>query len=161
MPRHLEPSHPCSCASGSSYGDCCRPFLRGERVAPDPVSTLRYNFSAFALVYSSYLWRTLHPSHPDRERPEAEVLRSFRRASRTMEYRALTILDQAPPGPDGRAQVLFLARVLDRGRDLSFLERSDFLHDGTGWRYASGTVRPGTDFAAPETVQLATFAQVA
>jgi SEC-C motif-containing protein len=156
MPKHLEPSHACACTSGKSYGDCCRPLLRGEREAPDAVAMMRSRFSAFALDYSAYLWRTLHPSHPDRARPEAEILRNFRRASRTMEYRALSILDSA--GDAGRAQVLFLARVGDRGRDLSFLERSDFLHDGTGWRYANGTVRPATDFAAPEATRFDTFA---
>ncbi len=119
---------------------------------------MRSRFSAFALDYSAYLWRTLHPSHPDRARPEEEVLRNFRRASRTVEYRALHILDAAPASADGRAQVLFLARVLDRGRDLPFLERSEFLHDGQGWRYANGTVRAATDFPAPESVRFDTFA---
>ena len=157
MPRHLEPSRPCACASGLRYGDCCRPFLRGERDAPDPISMMRSRFSAFALDYSAYLWRTLHPTHPDRARPEEEVLRTFRRASRTLEYRSLAILDSAPAGADGRAQVLFLARVLDRGRDLSFLERSDFLHDGAGWRYLTGTVRGANDFADPQSTRLASF----
>lgn len=119
---------------------------------------MRSRFSAFALDYAAYLWRTLHPSHADRARPEEEVMRGFRRASRTMEYRALAILDYLPAGKDGRAQVLFLARVFDRGRELSFLERSDFLHDGPGWRYANGTVRAATDFAAPEAVRFDTFA---
>lgn len=157
MPRHLEPSHPCTCTSGKSFGDCCRPYLRGEREAPDPVSLMRSRFSAFALDYSAYLWRTLHVTHGDRSKSEEEMLRNFRRASRGMEYRALTILDSAPPGADGRAQVLFLAHVRDRARDVSFLERSDFLHDGTGWRYAYGTTRDASDFPAPLEVRLATF----
>lgn len=161
MPRHLEPSHACACASGVKFADCCRPVLRGEREAADAVSMMRSRFSAFALDYSAYLWRTLHPSHPDRARPEEEVMRNFRRASRTMEYRSLQILDSAPAGADGCAQVLFLARVFDRGRELSFLERSNFLHDGTGWRYANGTVRPVSDFAEPEAVRLTTFAPAA
>jgi SEC-C motif-containing protein len=58
---------------------------------------------------------------------------------------------------DGRAQVLFLAQVRDRARDVSFVERSDFLHDGTGWRYANGTTSNASDFAAPAGVRLATF----
>jgi SEC-C motif-containing protein len=157
MPRHLEPSQPCACTSGKAFGDCCRPYLRGEREAPDPVSLMRSRFSAFALGYPDYLWRTLHASHGDRTRSQEEMLRSFRRATRTMEYRALTVLDSAPPDAAGRAQVLFLAQVHDRARDVSFLERSDFLHDGTGWRYANGTVLDASDFPAPEAVRLSTF----
>lgn len=157
MPRHHEPSHPCVCHSGVEFGDCCRPILRGEREAADPVSLMRSRFSAFALDYPDYLWRTLHPAHPERARPREDVLRSFRRASRTMEYRGLAILDQAPADASGRARVLFLARVFDRTRAISFLERSEFLHDGTGWRYANGTTRPASDFAAPESLRLDSF----
>ena len=157
MPRHLEPSHPCACTSGKSFAECCRPHLRGEREAEGPVALMRSRFSAFALDYPAYLWRTMHATHGDRSQSESEMLRHFRRASRTMEYRALTILDAAPAGTDGRAQVLFLAQVRDRARDVSFIERAGFLHDGTGWRYANGTVRNASDFAAPDGVRLATF----
>jgi SEC-C motif domain protein len=157
LPRHLEPSHPCACTSGKTFGDCCRPYLRGEREAPEPVALMRSRFSAFALDYPAHLWRTLHATHRDRSKPEAEMLRNFRRASRTMEYAGLTILDSAPAGADGRAQVLFLALVRDRARDVSFLECSGFLHDGTGWRYANGTTRNASDFTAPSEVRLATF----
>ena len=157
MPRHLEPSQPCACTSGKTFADCCRPALRGEREADSPVAMMRSRFSAFALGYADYLWRTIHASHPDRARPEAEVVRNFKRASRTMEYRALTILDSGPAPEAGHALVLFLARVFDRGRDLSFLERSEFAHDGQGFRYFNGTVRPATDFPTPETTRLPTF----
>ena len=51
------------------------------------------------------------------------------------------------PGVDARedgraAQVLFCARVFERGRDRSFVELSDFAHDGAGWRYLAGSAAP-------------------
>ena len=103
---------------------------------------MRSRFSAFALQNAAYLLRTLHPTHPDRQRPEAEVLRDLLRAARAFEYRGLAILDEVAPDAEGRAQVEFRAQVIDRGRDRSFIERSDFFHDGTGWRYLSGKLRP-------------------
>ena len=144
MPRHLDPGHPCACTSGKSFAECCRPYLRGEREAPDPVSLMRSRFAAFALQNAAYLLRTLHQTHPDRQRPEAEVLRDLLRAARAFEYRSLAILDEVAPDASGRAQVEFRAQVIDRGLDRSFIERSDFLHDGAGWRYHSGKLRPAT-----------------
>jgi uncharacterized protein YchJ len=35
-------------------------------------------------------------------------------------------------------RVTFAARVFRKGRDLSFVERSEFLRDGDGWRYVRG-----------------------
>jgi SEC-C motif-containing protein len=115
--------------------------LRGEREAPDATSLMRSRFSAFALQNAPYLLRTVHPTHSDRKRPEAEVLRDLLRATRAFEYRSLAILDAVPPDESGRAQVEFRAELVDRGRVRSFIERSDFLHDGTGWRYVSGKLR--------------------
>jgi SEC-C motif-containing protein len=157
MPAHLDPGAPCACSSGQSFGVCCRPYLRGEREAPDPVALMRSRFSAFALQDVRHLWRTLHASHPDRQRPEEQVLRDLRRACRAFEYRSLRILDHTPPDAGGPALVLFLAQVLDRGRDRSFVERSEFLREGEAYRYVRGDLRAATDFADPARLTLATF----
>ena len=143
--KHLDPHKPCACTSGRPFQECCRPYLRGEQAAPDPVSLMRSRFSAFALDHAPYLWSTLHSTHPDRQKPEADVLRSLRRASRAYSYDALQILDHAG------AQVLFLATLSKS----AFVERSGFAQEGGAWKYVRGDLIP----AGPESPKLtpATF----
>ena len=132
----------CPCRSGKPYKACCEPFHRGAREAPDAEALMRSRFAAFAKKEAAYLWRTLHPDHEDRQRPEAEVLRALHASAGTFRYAGLAILDTRPPGEDGIAQVLFLARLFEGSNDRSFVELSDFAHDGEGWRYLRGTLRP-------------------
>jgi SEC-C motif-containing protein len=144
--KHHDPGKPCTCFSGKRFDECCRPLLRGERDAADPVALMRSRFSAFALDNAAYLWKTLHSRHPEKQKPEADVLRSMRRASRQHEYLGLQILDSAGP------RVLFLA-TLSRG--VSFVERSEFAQEDGAWRYLSGELRPATP--GDESLTLATF----
>jgi SEC-C motif-containing protein len=132
---------------------------RGEREAADAAALMRSRFSAFAVGEAAYLWRTLHPDHEDRARPEREVLAELRAGIATFRYMELAVLDHDGPDAEGIARVLFVARVFAHGRDRSFVERSEFAHDGVGWRYLSGTSvlleRLGTPV---EGLTLATFA---
>lgn len=157
MPKHLDPGHACACTSGLVFSACCRPYLRGEREAPDAVALMRSRYAAFALENAGYLWRTLHAQNTEKGRPEAEAVRELKRACRAFTYTGFAILDSAPPDAQGCARVLFLAGLADRGRDLSFVERSAFLHDGTGWRYVSGELRAAKELADPLAVRLDTF----
>ncbi len=96
---------------------------------------MRSRFAAFANGDGDYLWRTLHPEHEDRAVPKDEWARSLRSATRTLRYMRLRVLDAKG------SHVLFLASVFEKGHDRSFVERSTFAHDGTGWRYLSGETR--------------------
>ncbi|EAU68648.1 conserved hypothetical protein [Stigmatella aurantiaca DW4/3-1] len=119
---------------------------------------MRSRYSAFALREVGYLWKTLHPEHPDRSRPEADMLRELRTSAQSHQYPGLVVMDRSPPDAQGVAQVLFFAKVFERGKDRSFVERSDFRHDGTGWRYVSGVLRPLRELPhPPEQLTLATF----
>src|SRR5262249_36591338 len=119
---------------------CCAPFHRGEREAPDPVALMRSRYSAFALGEAEYLWKTLHADHPDRAEPRDKALRSLRGAKDRLRYMGLSILDSRRKGMSG--EVLFCAKVFERGQDRSFVEKSDFEHDGEGWRYLVGVLLP-------------------
>lgn len=120
---------------------CCGPYHRGEREAPDAEALMRSRFSAFAKKEADYLWRTLHPDHEDRGRDKAEVMRSIRATASALRYAGLAILDRRGPDADGIAQVLFLARLFQGSSERSFVELSDFAHDGEGWRYLRGELR--------------------
>jgi SEC-C motif-containing protein len=130
---------PCPCKSGRPYGECCRPFHRGDE-PPDPERLVRSRFSAFALGDGAYLLRTLHPAHPLRARDRAAVVRELSRAKEKVRYLDLTIHDVQVEGERGR--VLFTARVFERGQDRSFVELSDFERAGGGWRYRDGLTSP-------------------
>src|SRR5689334_3311653 len=116
----------CPCTSGRPYSGCCGPFHRGEREAPDAEALMRSRFSAFALKDAPYLLRTLHPDHEDRAAPPADLLRAIKESAGAFRYMGLTILDRAPPDDLGVARVLFLASVFQKGRDVSFVELSEF-----------------------------------
>jgi SEC-C motif-containing protein len=103
---------------------------------------MRSRFAAFAKKEVEYLWRTLHPDHEERRRDKAEVLRALRSSASTLQYSGLAILDRREPGADGIAQVLFLARLFEGKTERSFVELSDFSHDGEGWRYLRGKLLP-------------------
>jgi SEC-C motif domain protein len=132
----------CPCTSGRAYRACCGPFHRGERAAPDAEALMRSRFSAYARKDGAYLYHTLHEEHPDRSRPEAEVVREFVAGASALRFMGLTILDRSPPDDRGIARVLFVANIFQKGRDLSFAELSEFAHDGDGWRYLRGRIIP-------------------
>lgn len=147
----------CPCHSGLRLHLCCGPIVRGEREAADPEALMRSRYTAFATGAVEHLWRTLAHDHADRARPRDEVLAELRRACRSNRYRRLRILDRSGADPAGLARVLFHAAIFESGRDLSFVELSRFRHDGTGWRYLGGDLRPLPAAADPSALRLETF----
>lgn len=103
---------------------------------------MRSRFAAFAKKEAGYLYRTLHPEHEDRAVEEAVMVKQLRAVASEYRYAGLAILDKAPPDAEGIAKVLFLARVFHKSTERSFLELSDFAHDGEGWRYLRGKNLP-------------------
>jgi SEC-C motif-containing protein len=99
---------------------------------------MRSRYSAFALGEAEHLWRTLDASHPDRAAPRDHLARGLRAQKGHRRYPKLVILDSRVHGKT--AEVLFFAGVTERGQDGSFVELSDFAHDGEGWRYVSGVL---------------------
>ena len=132
----------CPCRSARPYKACCEPYHRGAREAPDAEALMRSRFAAFAKKEADYLWRTLHPDHEDRQHDRAEVLRALKSSASTLRYAGLAILDRREPDEAGIAQVLFLARLYEGSNERSFVELSDFAHDGEGWRYLRGRLIP-------------------
>ncbi len=145
----------CPCASGLAYPACCGRFHAGAE-APSPEALMRSRYAGFALRAVEYLARTLHPDHPDREATPEALRRALRGACDRFRYPGLTVLDRAGYDPAQAAQVLFHARVFEAGVDRSFVERSEFRHDGTGWLYRAGELVPAPG-AAPAGLTLAGF----
>lgn len=100
---------------------------------------MRSRYSAFALGKGVYLVDTLSSSHADRALPPDLLARELGRVKDRQRFMGLVIV-----WAEG-SEVLFHARVFEKGRDQSFAELSRFERDeedGT-WRYASGRLVPG------------------
>jgi SEC-C motif-containing protein len=130
----------CPCTSGKKLAACCGPYLEGAE-PPDAEAVMRSRFTAYALGRAEHLWRTLAPTHPDRAKPRETVLFSYRQSAAAARFRRLDVIDRRLASPPDESQVLFVARIFEKGRDVSFAELSTFVHDGSGWRYASGEAR--------------------
>lgn len=106
---------------------------------------MRSRYAAFARGDVPYLVRTLSAGHPDREGQE-----SFRKTE-GVRYLDLDILETTTDGDVG--EVLFYARIFERGKDRSFVELSGFVREDGEWKYASGVVMPTDELPAdPRTV---------
>jgi SEC-C motif domain protein len=147
----------CPCCSGVAYTKCCAPFHRGEREAPTPETLMRSRYAAYANKLAPYIYRTTHPNHEDRKRPEKDAMREIRDAVTSLRFMRLTVLDHEEPNENGLARVLFFARVFEKGQNRSFIELSDFLHDGTGWRYLHGQQAPTARVNNPEEFDIPLF----
>ena len=56
---------PCACTSGKTYGDCCKEYHDGTKIATHPVAVVRSRFSGLSYGLVPYLMSTTHPSHKD------------------------------------------------------------------------------------------------
>ena len=97
---------------------------------------MRSRYAAFALGLGDYLVRTLAHDHPDRALDEARLARDLSGVKERWRFLGLSIHDAHEEGDAG--YVLFLARIFERGADVSFAERSSFRRELGEWKYAGG-----------------------
>jgi SEC-C motif-containing protein len=125
----------CPCHSGLRYAACCAPFHGGAR--PDtPEALMRSRYAAFALGLGEYLVATLASSHPDLALPRAELVHDLSRIKERQRFLGLRIVRAEGD------EVLFAARIFERGQDRSFAELSTFVREEGAWKYASGRMLP-------------------
>jgi SEC-C motif-containing protein len=136
------PPRDCPCHSGLRYTACCAPFHKGAHEAPTPEALMRSRYAAFALGLGDYLVRTLASSHPDLEEPREELARSLGQARAQQRFVGLRILSATTSPAGDTGEVLFYARIFQRGADRSFAERSTFVQEAGAWRYQSGVMVP-------------------
>ncbi len=130
----------CPCHAGRRYADCCAPLHRGGAEAPSPGALMRSRYAAFALHLGPYLYRTLAARHPDRAADEAAFVLALARGRRPLRYLGLSLLHEAAGERTG--EVLFFARIFEKGQSRSFAELSTFDREGDAWRYAEGVLLP-------------------
>jgi len=101
---------------------------------------MRSRYAAFALGLGEYLVETLTEAHPDRELPRETHALSLSRARHSQRFLGLVILHASEQQNVG--EVLFYARIFERGADRSFAELASFRREGLAWRYESGVLVP-------------------
>ena len=133
---------------------CCAPLHNGLRDAETPEALMRSRFSAFALGLGEYLARTLSETHADHAMPRVALVRELSRARERQRFLGLRVIHAATTGDQG--EVLFFARVFERGADRSFAELSRFMREGQRsdegagrpWRYCDGVLVPAAKLPA-------------
>ena len=104
---------------------------------------MRARYAAFARGEVDYLVTTLAEDHPDRIDGAAA---DYRRARENQRFLDLCILHTSMDEDVG--EVLFYARIFERGQDCSFVELSAFVKEEGAWRYASGLMVPTKELPA-------------
>jgi SEC-C motif-containing protein len=97
---------------------------------------MRSRWSAFVVGRGDYLFDTLAAGHPDRAAPRDAAVRELSRARERQRFLRLSVLHASESGDEG--EVLFVARIFEKGVDRSFAELSRFCREDGAWRYESG-----------------------
>jgi len=131
----------CPCGSRQNQGEqryrvCCG-LLHDGGVASSPEALMRSRWSAFALGLGAYLYDTLAANHPDRAVSRDLGSRELSRARERQRFLKLTVLHAEGD------EVLFHAKVFEKGQDQSFAELSKFVMEDGAWRYESGVLVQG------------------
>ncbi|HVJ90448.1 MAG TPA: YchJ family metal-binding protein, partial [Labilithrix sp.] len=121
------------------YTACCGRLHAGA-LAETPEALMRSRWSAFAVGRGDYLFDTLAATHPDRAAPRDLAVRELGRARERQRFLRLTVVDASASANEG--EVLFVARIFEKGVDRSFAELSRFCLEDGSWRYASGIAVP-------------------
>jgi SEC-C motif-containing protein len=121
---------------------------------------MRSRYAAFARGLGPYLVATLAQEHPDRVLDSETLARELSRAKERQRFLGLVILHSSESEHEG--EVLFYARIFERGSDRSFAELSTFARQEGAWKYASGLLVPGKALPAPiESITRASFLALA
>lgn len=121
---------------------------------------MRARWSAFVVGRGDYLFDTLSADHPDRGQDRAAAVAELSFARQRQRFLGLSIVFASESGDEG--EVLFVARIFEKGRDRSFAELSSFRREGGAWRYASGILVPGDALPTdPSTLDRARFLSLA
>jgi SEC-C motif-containing protein len=107
---------------------------------------MRSRYSGFALGRAPYLLETLAPTHPDRTLESAAHLRELASIRDVRRFMGLQVFGDWVSGDDG--EVLFIAKLFERGQSVGFAEHSRFVRVDGRWLYASGALVPLRDLPA-------------
>jgi SEC-C motif-containing protein len=152
----------CPCGSGSVYTDCCAVFHRGEAFPQSPEKVLRSRYTAFYYRLPGYIMESTHEECRDFQPDKIDWAKNLNKGGMfdSYDFVGLEVGTEEAGSDDSESFLDF--QVTLRGnskaseqledKEMVVMEKSRFLRDEKGYRYAGGDVR--TDVAGIEDVVL-------
>ena len=131
--KQPEPSNAlCPCHSHKPYAQCCASYHLGA-IPPTALLLMRSRYSAYALGLVDYILATTHPKHAEANTPPAQRKKQIQDFSENTRFKGLEILNFEEALPF--STVTFKATLIQKGRDASFTEKSEFAQIDGRWLY--------------------------
>lgn len=127
----------CPCHSGKEYNECCQKFHEGE-LPENALELMRSRYSAYALGKIEYIIETTHPDHPDKQLLESVLREQISYFCKNTAFQDLQILHFE--FGQMLSYVTFHAKLHQKGKDISFTEKSTFEKKGNRWLYLRGEI---------------------
>ena len=152
----------CPCGSGKSHGDCCGPYLAGEKECLTPADVLRSRYSAFTWRNIKYIMDTTHETCRDYREDRVAWAKDLNKGGMfdSFTFVKLEVVKEEDGADENESFIEFKVTLRaneDRGgkvagQETIISERSRFLRPSSdaAWTYASGDVTSnvaGEDFA--------------
>ncbi len=122
----------CPCCSLRPFEQCCKPYLVGDALPPNPEALMRSRYSAYALKHIDYLVTTHATS--TREENLAQGVADF---ANQVIFTQLTVLHAKDDTVHFKAHFLTTGDVLEEMEEVSH-----FVKEDGQWRYESGQLAP-------------------
>ena len=123
----------CHCGSGIDYGQCCGPYLAGEKQPPTAEALMRSRYTAYVVEDYSYVLRTCHSS----TRPDDDEFDD----STPVKWTGLEIIETGAGGEgDDEGTVEFIARYQGPHGILGMHEKGSFVREDGQWFYLDGVI---------------------
>jgi SEC-C motif-containing protein len=152
----------CPCGSGSIYTDCCAVFHRGEAFPQSPEKVLRSRYAAFYYRLPGYIIESTHEECRDFQEDKVDWAKNLHKGGMfdSYDFVGLEVGTEEAGRADNEAFLDFKVQLRANakssstleGEMMTVMEKSRFLRDEKGYRYAGGDVR--TDVAGIEDVVL-------
>lgn len=152
----------CPCGSGSLYTDCCAVFHRGEAFPQSPEKVLRSRYTAFYYRLPGFIIESTHEKCRDFQEDKVDWAKNLHKGGMfdSYDFVGLEVGTEDAGSEDNEAFLDFKVRLRANsksskqleGETMVVMEKSRFLRDEKGYRYAGGDVR--TDVAGIEDVVL-------
>lgn len=121
----------CPCGL-QDYSDCCALYHTGERIPPTPEALMRSRYAAYALANVDYIQQTMRgKSLAGFDKSKAKA------AAESVKWLGLKIIHTKNESPDC-GFVEFIARLIERGKQRSIHEISEFHRVDGKWYYVDG-----------------------